>query len=157
MQIIHMNDHNEGTIVCEHCGRWKTLPFSPLVPTNRALKVKCCCGAIFDIMREFRKAYRKPAHLRGTYRQGGNRKVEHNIFITDLSQGGVRFNTCAYHDLDIDDTLSLTFALDNRKQSKICKDVQVRYIHDQVIGTQFSDADAWSYRKEIGFYLMAID
>jgi hypothetical protein len=155
MQTIHINDNNEGTIVCEHCGRWKTQVFSPLLPVNRPLKVKCRCGAIFDIMREFRKAYRKPAHLRGTYRQGSNNRTERNIHIMDLSQGGLRFNTSAYHDLDIDDTLSLSFALDDHKQSKICKDVQVRYIHEDVIGTQFSDADAWSYRKEIGFYLMA--
>jgi hypothetical protein len=107
-------------------------------------------------MRELRKTYRKPAHLRGTYRREGNKGAERNIEITDLSQGGVRFNADVYHDLDIDDTLSLTFALDDQKQSTICKDVQVKYIHDHVIGTQFSDVDAWSYRKEIGFYLMPI-
>jgi hypothetical protein len=155
MQTIHINDHNAGTILCACCGRWKTQVFSPLLPINRPLKVKCGCGAIFEIMREFRQAYRKPAHLRGTYRREGKKSAERNIQITDLSQGGVRFNANVCHDLDIDDTLSLTFALDDQKQSTICKDVQVKYIHDHIIGTQFSDADACSYRKEIGFYLMA--
>ncbi len=154
MQTIYLNQHNQGTIVCNSCGRSKTQVFPTATAINKPLKVKCRCGTIFHALREFRKAYRKPAYLQGTYRHDRMATAERVIEIADISQGGLRLHASAYHHLEINDTLNLTFVLDNTTRAKINKEVQVKYINNQVIGTQFSPDDTWSHRKELGFYLM---
>ena len=136
----------------------KTQVFAPFVVINKPLKVKCRCGAIFDVVRELRKSYRKRAYLQGTYRHAscheGVDPAERVVEIADISQGGLQLRASAFHHIKVDDTLKLSFVLDDDARAKIHKEVQVRHIHNQTIGTQFSPDDAWSYRKELGFYLM---
>ena len=154
MQTVYLNQNYEGTIICKSCGRWKTQTFPPGDVANKPLKVKCRCGAIFDIMREMRKAYRKSAYLQATYRHEGVSDAERVIEIADISQGGLRLHASACHNLQVDDTLNLTFILDDKTRAKIHKAVQVKHIRDRIVGTQFSPEDEWAYRKELGFYLM---
>lgn len=153
MQTVYLNRNHEGTIICKSCGRWKTQMFPPVDAANKPLKVKCRCGAIFDIMREMRKSYRKSAYLQATYRHEEDSDAERVIEIADISQGGIQLRASACHHLKIDDTLNLTFILDDKTQAKIHKEVQVKHIRDRIVGTQFS-SDEWAYRKELGFYLM---
>ena len=154
MQTVYLNQNYEGTIICKSCGRWKTQIFPPADVINKPLKVKCRCGAIFDIVREMRKSYRKSAYLQATYRQEGVSEAERVIEIADISQGGVQLRAGVCHHFKVDDKLNLTFILDDKTRAKIHKEVQVKHIHDRVVGTQFSPDDEWSYRKELGFYLM---
>ena len=80
---------------------------------------------------------------------------EHPIQITDLSQNGVKFKTGMRHGLNPDDTLNLTFTLNTSPRKQVKKQIQVKHVQDGIIGAQFSSDDAYAYRKDIGFYLMA--
>ena len=154
MQTIQITN-NQGTIICQQCGRWKTHTFASLPPINKPLKVKCRCGSIFDVLPELRQTYRKKTYLPGAYQKDELDYSEYPLQITDLSQNGVKFKTEICHGLNIDDTLNLTFTLNTSPRKQVQKQVKVKHIQDGVIGAQYSPDDMYAYRKDIGFYLMS--
>ncbi len=155
MQTVYVNNDNQAVIICQQCERWKAQDFSPFLHVHRPLKAKCSCGAIFDVIRELRKTYRKPTYLQGRYTKNGSSDNGQSIYITNISQGGLGFQTILLQDLHVDDTLALTFVLDDNVCSKIYKRVRIKHIDRYRIGSQFSPDDAYAYRKEIGCYLMS--
>jgi hypothetical protein len=115
------------------------------------LKVKCKCGNSFRVQLEFRRHYRKPTELNGTFDPtypasgGGVAK------IVNLSLSGACFEIRAMHDLKIGQRGKLLFTLDNRKQTALCKNIYIRSVDGIRIGSEFINDRAFD--KDLGFYL----
>jgi hypothetical protein len=150
---VYVNDKHEAIIVCEKCGKWREKEVSSFINTNRLLRVKCACENIFNVFLEVRSCYRKKTDIKGVYIKKGERKEE-IIFIEDISQKGVRLRTKYRHNIQVGDVLNIRCSLDNERHAEISKHVLVKYIKDCLIGTQFCASDMYSYKKEIGSYLM---
>lgn len=151
---VYVNDKNEATIVCEKCGKWRKQDVSWFINTKRPLKIKCSCDHIFSVFLEVRNFYRKTTHLDGLCTKIGDREEKEKLTIENISQSGIKFRTKYKHNIKVGDVLRITFVLDNKKHSEICKHVLVRYINDRLIGTQFCAFDTYAYKREIGSYLM---
>ena len=153
MQTIYINHHNEATLICDHCGHWKTCDLSAYLGQSKRLKVKCRCGSAFNVMAERRAAYRKPTLLQGRYVVAQTGSYGKAIYVTDVSQHGIRLRANAVYGVNRNDTLELTFTLDNDARTEVQKTLSVKYVDKGFIGAEFDSQD-YGYRKEIGFYLM---
>lgn len=146
-----VNDGDETTLVCPKCSTAKTLSVRQFRHHLQLLKAKCNCGHSFRVQLEFRRHYRKPTELPGTYDLsqpafgGGAAK------IVNLSLSGACFEVRGMHDLKIGQKGMLVFTLDNRKKTVVSKNVIIRTVNGNRIGSEFIDDRAFD--KDLGFYL----
>lgn len=151
-QKAFVKDGDEATIICPSCNVVKELSVRQFRHRLHMLKVKCKCGNTFRVQLEFRRHFRKPTDLSGTYDLlhpavgGGIAR------IVNLSLSGVCFEVKGMHDLKIGQKGVLVFKLDNRKETVLSKRVIVRSVIGNRIGSEFMEDQA--YEKELGFYLM---
>ena len=76
-----------------------------------------------------------------------------NLIIRDLSFTGIRFESLKPHQNLKDDTLEVTFKLDNQRRSKIRKLAKVMWVKDLIVAAEFIETklyenDLESYLKE---------
>ncbi|HID31401.1 MAG TPA: PilZ domain-containing protein [Desulfobacterales bacterium] len=147
---IYVTGDDQGTIVCDSCGKWKTANVARYVSLNKPVKIRCSCGASFSVKFEKRKFYRKKVRLHGTCFIG--RRREEPISIEDISAGGLgfRMNKGA---VEKGDTLNIEFTLDDKARSTISEDVIVKSVKDRLIGAEFTGLCEHS-KKVLGFYLL---
>lgn len=156
---VYANANEKGTIVCDQCGKMKSVSVSDVKSIGKPLKVKCGCGHIFFIIIELRKYYRKNTRLPGEYvkiSEDMSKGLERgNITVEDLSRTGIGFRTKGKHTIRENDIIRVKFLLDNDKRSEVSKSAVVRRIHDTFIGAEFIDFDAYNEtNRTLGFYLM---
>jgi len=149
-KMIYVNANNTATIVCDSCGKWKTVNVASYVNLNKPVKIRCSCKAVFSVSFEKRKFYRKQVDLYGTYSMQD--KVDVPIFIKDISFGGFGFKINR-GTVENGDTLSVEFVLDDKARSKISEDVIVRNVKDRFIGVEFVSPSEHT-KKVLGFYLL---
>ena len=150
MKTVYVSDTNQVTIICPKCAFTKEIDVTSFKNTLKSLKAKCRCGEVFRFTIEFRKHYRKKVRLAGEYRiKGKGKKGE--IIVEDLSMNGIQFVNIGSHQISIDDTLEVTFKLDNQMRSEINKLVKVIWVKDKIVGAEFSELK--SFKSELGFYL----
>ena len=150
MKTVFVGNSNQATLICPKCGFTKNIDATNFKDTKKSLKAKCKCSEIFQVTFEFRKHYRKNVRLPGEYIiQGKGEKGE--VIIRDLSFGGIRFESLNPHQISTDDTLEMSFRLDNPMRSEIRKIVKVMWVRDRLVGAQY--AEFKSYDKDLGFYL----
>lgn len=151
MQKSFVKSNDEATIVCPECNSTKIIAVRQFRQRLHMLKVKCRCGHVFKVQLEFRRHYRKPTDLLGTYEaqppaiSGGKAKV------INLSLSGACFELRGTHDLKCGQRGTLVFTLDNRKSTELTKTVYIRVINGNRIGCEFIEDRA--FEKELGFYL----
>jgi len=150
MKKVYVDDTNKATIVCPKCGFVKMIDTTNYKATQKRLKANCKCGEVFKITLEFRKKYRKDVELPGEYiiQQSGEKG---EIVIKDLSMNGIRFESLKPHQISTDDTLEVTFKLDNPAQTEIRKFIKVMWIRDRIVGAHYTEMKY--YEKDLGFYL----
>jgi hypothetical protein len=158
-QIIYANLSETVTIVCEQCGHSKVFKTAAVKDLPRPLKVRCPCGATFEVNITVRQFYRKKTRLPGTYvksdPQTRTRLEQDAIIVEDLSRTGLRFRTLGKHTIQVNDVLAITFTLDDARKTDIRKAVRVRRIDDRLIGAEFLDHDAYTEtNRMLGFYFM---
>jgi hypothetical protein len=73
------------------------------------------------------------------------------ILIRELSFTGIQFESQEPHHILKDDTLVVTFELDNHWRSKIRKLVKVIWVKDLVIGAEYIESKL--YENDLEFYL----
>jgi len=156
---IYTNLSESITLVCPQCHRSKVLEATVVKDLPQPLKVRCPCGATFGVNIIIRQFYRKQTRLPGTY--GKHDPQTHKILgrgriiVEDISRTGLGFRTLDRHTIQVNDVLSITFALDDKQKTDIQKSVRVRRIDDRFIGAEFIDHDAYTdTNRMLGFYLM---
>jgi hypothetical protein len=150
MNIFWIDDNNQVTITCPKCRLDTKIDAEKLKNGHRNQTLECKCGKNFQFIIEYRKQYRKDVSLPGKYStQGKGQKGE--IIIRDLSLSGIRFESLMSHQFSPDDTLEVTFKLDNPSRKEIRKTVKVVWVDDRIVGAQFNERNL--YEKDLAFYL----
>lgn len=139
-------------IVCPACDAAKTISATQFRHRSHLIKVKCKCGHRFPVHLEFRRHFRKPTELEGTYDLKPPAIGGGIIKVTNLSLSGACFEVRGVHDLKIGQIGSLVFTLDNRKKTVLFKKVVIKTVNGTKIGCEFVNDRA--YEKELGFYLL---
>lgn len=150
MYTIYADDTNQVSIICPKCQLEQNIDTTKFKATQEKLKGKCKCGEPYEFNIEFRNRYRKDVNLPGKYIILGRGEKE-DIIIRELSLTGIQFESLKPHYILKDDTLEVTFTLDNHWRSKIRKLVKVIWIRDLIIGAHFIETKL--YENELGFYL----
>jgi hypothetical protein len=150
MNTVFVGNSNQATLICPKCGFTKKIDATNFKDTKKSLKAKCKCGEAFQVTFEFRKHYRKNVRLPGEYIIQGKRE-KGEVIIRDLSLTGIRFESLNPHQISTNDTLEVSFKLDNPTRSEIRKIVKVIWVKDRIVGAQYSEFK--SHEKDLGFYL----
>jgi len=150
MKTVYVDDTNKATVICPKCGFLQNIDVTNFKDTQKKLKGRCKCGETYQFTIEFRKKYRKDVRLPGEYVvQGKGEKGE--IIIRELSLTGIRFESLRPNQILKDDTLEVTFKLDNTLRKKIRKLVKVIWVRDRIVGAYYIETKL--YEKDLGFYL----
>jgi hypothetical protein len=150
---IFVGNKKEIRISCLECGRERLLDLENLINTRKRIRVNCVCGATFKAIFERRMFYRKMASLLGYYSNLDSNDPPDQMTVVNLSRGGLGFRTIGSARLKEGDPLRVEFNLDTEHQTRIIKNVTVRYVSDNYVGAAFSKLDE-STQKSLGFYLL---
>ena len=150
MYTIYTDDTNRVSIICQNCGLEHSIDTTKFNATEKKLEGKCRCEVSYQYNIEFRKRYRKDVRLPGKYSILGKGEKE-DIIIRDLSFTGIRFESLTPHQILEDDTLEVTFKLDNHRRSKIRKLVKVIWIRDLIVAANYIETKL--YENDLEFYL----
>jgi hypothetical protein len=146
-----VRDDNTVTIVCPNCSMPKNVSVAAFKNKCHFMRVRCPCQTIFRVQLDFRRHYRKPVDLPGIFKSIKPQGMNGEMQIKDISQGGVGFTVPDVHFLDKGHVLTLTFSLDDKKQTRLVKEVVVTSVDKNFIGCSFVEKQA--FNKELGFYL----
>ena len=139
-------------IVCPACDTAKAISVKQFRHRLHLIKVKCKCGHLFKVHLEFRRHFRKPTDLEGTYDLNPPAIGGGKIKVINLSLNGACFEVRGIHDMQAGQKGSLVFTLDNRKETVLFKKVIIKTVTANRIGCEFVEDRA--YEKELGFYLL---
>jgi len=147
---FYVDENNQVNIICHKCGFEKIIDANKFRNTKNKVNGKCKCIEGFEFTLEYRKHYRKGVMLPGEYvsRNNGDKG---EVIIRELSLTGIQFENLKSNQISKDDTLEVTFKLDNPLRKEICKIVKVIWVRDRIVGAQFSERKL--YEKTLGFYL----
>ncbi len=151
LERIYVSDEGQATITCPQCGLTRQARVDQYRGRKHTIKVNCSCGIGFPLTLEFRRNYRKRAELQGTYRILSNGGGGGPAKIYDVSRNGIGFTVSGVHSIKVGQRALLDFTLDNRKQSRLQKEVVVRSVDRNRIGCEFNSHQAFD--KDLGFYL----
>jgi hypothetical protein len=150
---VLINPDNEGEIICPVCGKARTVNVSSHRIPQKPVKVKCACGATFNILLEYRKYHRKKVKFQGKLMDAVSRAVLHEITVTSLSVTGIGFEIHVPYTFAVNDSFAVEFTLDDDLDSVVQEDIIVRRINGNFIGAEFSDQDKYNF--ELDFYITA--
>jgi hypothetical protein len=150
MYTIYTDDTNRVSILCPKCGFEQNINTTNLKDTQKKLKGRCICGEPYQFTIEFRKRYRKDVRLSGEYSILGKGEKE-EIIIRELSFTGIQLESLRPHQILKDDTLEVTFKLDNPRRSKIRKLVKVIWVRDRIVGAHYIETKL--YENDLELYL----
>lgn len=147
-----VREDNTTTIVCPVCKIPKNISVASFKNKIPELKVRCTCNNVFKVYLDFRRFYRKATDLPGRYKTLN--PLNHGsgtVHIVNISQGGLGFIVSGINTIETGHRLLLSFELDDKKKTRLEKEVVVQSVSDDFIGCRFSSSQA--YEKELGFYL----
>lgn len=142
---------NTATIVCPACKTPKNAAVGAFRNKSHDLKVRCPCGEAFTVHLDFRQHYRKATNLPGTFRSINPPGMGGDVHVVDISISGAGITIPGMHAIEKGQTLTLTFTLDDKKQTRLTKEVVVQSVQGNMVGCRFVEREA--YQKELGFYL----
>ena len=146
---------NIATITCPKCNKTKNIAAEKYLKRRHTIKVRCSCRNHFAVLLDFRRHYRKETNLEGKYTMVSPAVGKGILHILNISRSGVGFtvgfSVQGSHNIVPGQKMSVTFQLDNKKQTKIEKIVTIRNVEDHYVGGEF-DLNA-AFEKDLGFYL----
>lgn len=159
MQKAFISSTNQITFSCPQCKNTRTVDVTKHKTLDKAVKIKvhCPCGHDYPVLLERRKQYRKAVNLPGTYIRIYNqrRAGSGSMVVNDVSRKGLSIQVKDVTYMKIGDVLEVKFKLDDPKRSAILKEVIIRKIFENDLGTEFVSIDPGNASdKAIGFYLM---
>lgn len=150
MDTIYTDSTNRVTVICHQCGFERSIDTTNFKDRSKKLEGKCRCGEPYQFTIEFRQRFRKDVELPGEYIILGRGNKE-EILIRELSFTGIQFESLRPHHILKDDTLVVTFELDNYWRSKIRKLVNVIWVRDLIVGAKYIESKL--YENDLEFYL----
>ena len=151
----YVRPDNSAVLNCPYCSLQKAIPVDSFRGHKHKLKVKCGCNETFTVNLEFRKRVRKNIYLRGTYLNYSQNHSSGDLFIENISVGGLEFTTLNVQNFKLDDELTIEFNLDDENKSKISKDVIVREIRQRSVGCEFDTPSELAFVGPLGHYIMS--
>ncbi len=153
--FISVND--TATFVCPQCGNASTTNVSKYASIDRKVTVncRCSCGHQFKVTLEKRRQYRKGTDLPGMYYQRlSNGEVDKGIMrVMDISSKGLKLKLNVERNFEIGTPLRVEFHLDDKRRTFIEKEVVVRNVKKNLVGTSFAPTEGDD--PSLGFYLMS--
>lgn len=147
----YVNIKGLAQLVCPHCFKSNSANVEKYLGRSEPLRVKCKCKNTYKVNLEFRKCHRKAVLLEGTYFIGKVEKIGGPVLVNDLSETGVRFQVQGMHSIKIGDKGTISITLDDKKRTKLEKEIEVRSIHGDQIGCEFGKVSA--FERDLGFYM----
>jgi hypothetical protein len=150
---IYYGKKGECSVICHQCGKVSKVDTNDVQP-NQVVEINCSCQNSFQVQLEKREYYRKDVKLTGTFeRILPEDTIKGKLIIEDLSYTGIGCRSVTKHYLEINDVVSLDFALDDVHNSQITENGIVRTVRDRYLGIEFQELSQHN-RKLIGFYLL---
>ena len=149
---VHIRDNTAATLVCPACGLVRQIAVAKFRNDRHTLAIRCRCGHVYSVLLDFRRHFRKPTSLAGTYVSrdpagpGGG-----VIRILNISRSGVGFTVSGRHRILPGQELQIEFQLTDRNRTVIKKQAVVRTVQENTVGCEFvcgGDLD-----KALGFFL----
>lgn len=153
VKVVFTGSEATYEVVCQSCGRKKTLRHEQLRHLRNAVKVKCGCGIIFDLVFERRRFYRKKVQLDAQLFDVDSGEKLDDVALVTISVGGVGF-VSHLDDIAVGDKFRVRFYLDNEAQALVDEEIMVRNIIKGMIGAEFVQQDYYNF--DLDFYLMPI-
>lgn len=148
-----VNANQMATITCPTCGRSGIKSVDKYRDKKHVHKVRCRrCGNIFTVNLEYRRHYRKPVDLMGYYTMIPPESEGGVTHIKNISQSGVGFTVSGIHSIKKNQTLKIELRLNDKKQTRLKKQVEVKRVDSNFIGCQFLNPAGMD--KSLGFFLM---
>jgi len=148
---IYVRDNNTATLVCPSCQAVKHFEAGRYRHQRHTFSVRCRCQNLFSVQLDFRRNYRKPTSLDGTYaviRGGGGGGLIH---ISNISRGGIGFTVSGIHNIETGQLLQIEFQLNDKKKTVLQKQAVVRRVRQNSIGCEFNYNA--NQDKALGFFL----
>ena len=148
-EVVFTGGTDTGTITCRQCGKTKMLDISNFKNIRKLVKVKCTCGALFDVLFESRRYLRKKVQLKGELLNPQSHEVIDHVIITDVSVGGISF--IANLDMSVGEIYKISFSLDGQYESNIKEEIRIKYVKNSEIGAEFTEEEKYNY--DLDFFL----
>lgn len=142
---------NKAHVVCPFCAHAATIKVQVDKKHKHIFKVKCKCTKTFPLQLEFRRQYRKPTELPGSYELEDTTTGDNTIQVIDLSLRGACFEVTGVHDIKPGQKGTINFTLTNRKQTVLEKNVVIISVSGKRIGCKFIDEIAFD--SDLGFFV----
>lgn len=137
IQRVYLDENNFGTVLCQDCQESQHIDFSEFKGQKQPIQIKCPCGEIQNVKVDFRKSFRKGTTLFGKYIKHGDLKEKGTVNIFNLSYGGMGFYIYGNNHLNVGDTITVNFNLDDPNKLTIEKTVEIKNIREKYIGAKF--------------------
>jgi len=143
---IYLNKYKEGNIICPQCKTSKRVNAADF-RMNHEIKVTCTCRHSYFIKFEQRQYYRKKLSLNGIFEKiTQDRDVSDQMIITNLSATGLNFKTNNVNGLNKNDSIRLSFLLNNSMRSQLQIMGVTKYVNGPYVGVEFQGLDEESDR-----------
>jgi predicted RNA-binding Zn-ribbon protein involved in translation (DUF1610 family) len=156
-QKVFITSKNTATFVCPECGNTSIVDVSKYATIDKKVTVKCrcTCSHNFTVALEKRRQYRKETNLPGVYYfdMGHGDVDKGNMQVVDISSNGLKLKLSVERKFDNGDRLRVEFHLDDKRRTLVRKEVIVRNVFKNLVGTSFSPSQGDD--PSLGFYLMS--
>ena len=156
-QKVFITSNNTATFVCPQCGNTSVVNVAKYANINKRVTVncKCNCGHIFQVSLEKRRQYRKATDLPGeyTYRLPNGDMDKGSMRVVDISSSGLKLKLNVDRSFSGGERLIVEFHLDDKRRTNIEKEVIVRNVNKNLVGTSFAPNEGDD--PALGFYLMS--
>jgi predicted RNA-binding Zn-ribbon protein involved in translation (DUF1610 family) len=157
VQKVFITSKNTATFVCPECGNSTIADVTKYASLSSAVTVncKCNCGHNFKVSLEKRRQYRKATDLPGMYYYSmANGDTDKGIMrVVDISSNGLKLKLNVERKFEGGEKLRVEFHLDDKRRTLIDKEVIVRNVHKNLVGTSFAPTEGDD--PALGFYLMS--
>ena len=151
----YVREDKSAVLNCPHCGRQRSIPADSFRGHKHKLKVKCSCKKTFTVNLEFRKRIRKKVYLRGTYVNHSQNVSHGDLFVINISVGGLEFTSLKVQNFKVGDELTVEFNLDDKHHSEISKVVIVSEVRQRSVGCEFESSGGINFVGPLGHYVMS--
>ena len=149
---VHVRNDNTATLSCPTCGVVKQIAAEVFRLGKHTIRIRCRCQQTFTAHLNFRRHYRKPVSLPGTYEIISENDVGGGIIhINNISRSGLGFTVSGLHRISKDQELLLEFQLNDKKKTTLKKKAVVKLVQQNIVGCQFKDNVEMD--KDLGFFL----
>lgn len=157
VQKVFITSKNTATFVCPQCGNTTVANVAKYASIDKKITVKCncACGHRFSATIEKRRQYRKGTDLPGFYyyiRKNGDTD-KGSMRVVDISSNGLKLKLSVERNFDAGEQLRVEFYLDDKRHTFINKEVIVRNVKKNLVGTSFAPNQGSD--PALGFYLMS--